>query len=462
MTLYKNIRHWIIFFSILFLLAGCAQAKQNKEDEEALRQIKADMTKIYNEDFDDLHASIEEETLNDVGKRLEELNNKENVSDDNQTLLNELTTQYDMASQMYHLEQEINHLMEQDGQLKTDLLAKYEKSIDPFESYTTYYNRQTENLQTIHDAVEKRIAQEKHIEKTEKFIASLYENDQLIDSLTKKDYEKLEKLIKKMEDEEMVKTFQAELNKVDKKLTAIAKEKAEEEKRIAVEEERKEKERKEKERLAAKEKEKTDTKQNESENETKKEHNKKEKAPAKDKEQPTSGDGLPSKPTYVDGVVIASKKYPLPANYAPGESGEARSAFNAMAKAAKTDGIELTAFSTYRSFDYQKNLYNDYVARDGQEAADRYSARPGYSEHQTGLAFDIGDRNNQGAFFQENRATNWLAKEAYKYGFILRYPNGKEGITGYMYEPWHYRYVGKNLAEKIYHQQSTLEEYFGL
>lgn len=167
------------------------------------------------------------------------------------------------------------------------------------------------------------------------------------------------------------------------------------------------------------------------------------------------------KPTYIQGVLIVNKKYPLPANYAPGESWEARQAFNKMADAAKQDGIGLQAFSTYRSYAVQKQLYDRYVARDGQAAADRYSAKPGHSEHQTGLAFDICEEGKYSTYTKKSDATIWLAENAHKYGFILRYPEGKEHITGYMYEHWHYRYLGVDMATKVYNSGLTLEEYLG-
>ncbi|MDV6378500.1 M15 family metallopeptidase [Sporosarcina sp. GW1-11] len=178
------------------------------------------------------------------------------------------------------------------------------------------------------------------------------------------------------------------------------------------------------------------------------------------------GQELPKEPKYIDGILLANKQYPLPKNFAPGESQEAREAFNELAAAAVTSGINLQAFSTYRSYDYQVTLYNRYVERDGQEAADRYSARPGYSEHQTGLAFDIGEVNHEkywaSTSFGSTEAAKWLAAHAYEYGFILRYPKGKEEVTGYMHESWHYRYVGKATAEKIFKQNITLEEYLGI
>lgn len=175
---------------------------------------------------------------------------------------------------------------------------------------------------------------------------------------------------------------------------------------------------------------------------------------------------LPQEPTVVGGVVIASKKYPLPADYAPGESKEARAAFQEMAAEATLSGYELVAFSTYRSFDYQTKLYDRYVTNDGQVAADRYSARPGYSEHQTGLAFDIGEQHFEQHFaresFGETEAGKWVAANAHKYGFIMRYPDGSEKITGYMYEPWHFRYIGKELAMQVYEANETLEEFLDL
>jgi len=175
---------------------------------------------------------------------------------------------------------------------------------------------------------------------------------------------------------------------------------------------------------------------------------------------------LPKTPTIIEGILVANKNYPLPSTYAPGESKEARDAYNKMAAAARLEGFELVAFSTYRSFDYQKTLYEKYVARDGQAAADRYSARPGYSEHQSGLAFDIGEKNFEQHWasptFGETPAGKWVAANAHQFGFILRYPVGKEDITGYMHEAWHYRFVGVGPAQDMFKNNITLEEYLGL
>jgi len=173
-----------------------------------------------------------------------------------------------------------------------------------------------------------------------------------------------------------------------------------------------------------------------------------------------------TEPIFVDDVLIVNKQYPLPSTYAPGEDEEARAAYNEMEQAALTAGHELIAFSTYRSYDYQIELYNRYVDQHGQEEADRFSARPGYSEHQTGLGFDIGEVDQEVHWasdsFKETEAAIWLAENAHEFGFILRYPPGKEHITGYQYESWHFRYLGKELATEVYESELTLEEYLNI
>ena len=173
-----------------------------------------------------------------------------------------------------------------------------------------------------------------------------------------------------------------------------------------------------------------------------------------------------AEPTYIDGILVANKKYPLPEDFNPGENAEARAAFEQMATDAKALGFDFVAFSGFRSYEYQTTLYNNYVNRDGKEAADRYSARPGHSEHQTGLAFDIGENSQQDlwltAEFGETPAGKWLADNAYRYGFILRYPEGKEEITGFMYESWHFRYLGVEKATDVKNTGLTLEEYLSI
>lgn len=171
-------------------------------------------------------------------------------------------------------------------------------------------------------------------------------------------------------------------------------------------------------------------------------------------------------PTFIKDILIANKNYPLPATYKKGESATARAALNKMIAAAKEQGFILVGFSGYRSYEYQTDLYNRYAERDGKDAADRYSARPGYSEHQTGLTFDIGEKGKESLWltneFGETPAGKWLAENAHQYGFIMRYPEGKEDITGYMYESWHFRYLEGDLAKKIYTKGVTLEEYLGI
>lgn len=163
--------------------------------------------------------------------------------------------------------------------------------------------------------------------------------------------------------------------------------------------------------------------------------------------------------TYINGILIANKTYSLPESYAPGIDKTAESALNKMINAAKQDGINLFIKSGYRSYSTQKTLYNNYVARDGVAAADRYSARPGHSEHQTGLAFDL---NSLEQSFDETKEGKWLAEHCHEYGFIIRYPKDKEDVTGYMYEPWHVRYLGDDIAKDVYESGKCLEEYLGI
>lgn len=163
--------------------------------------------------------------------------------------------------------------------------------------------------------------------------------------------------------------------------------------------------------------------------------------------------------TYVDGILIANKSYSLPENYGNGLTAETQQAFYNMQAAAWNDGISLWICSGFRSYWTQYNLYWSYVNRDGQWAADTYSARPGHSEHQTGLAIDINDASSN---FNGTPAAKWIAAHCAEYGFILRYPYGKEDKTGFMYESWHVRYVGKDLARKITDSGLCLEEYLGI
>ena len=177
---------------------------------------------------------------------------------------------------------------------------------------------------------------------------------------------------------------------------------------------------------------------------------------------------------YIDGILIANKTYYLPEDYTPVDSyakltdrclncleKPVMEAFKEMKADASNLGLNLFIVSGYRSYTTQKYLYNNYVAVDGKEAADTYSARAGYSEHQTGLAFDL---NSVDTSFANTNEGKWINENCYKYGYIIRYPKGKDDITGYIYEPWHLRYVGKELAKKVYNNGNwlTLEEYFGI
>jgi len=180
--------------------------------------------------------------------------------------------------------------------------------------------------------------------------------------------------------------------------------------------------------------------------------------------------------TYVDGILIVNKTYTLPKNYVPKDTYQkikdetqcefclnkkVYKKYNEMYADATSLGLNIWIQSGYRSYKYQKKLYNNYVKEDGKEEADKYSARAGHSEHQTGLAFDLNSVDDDFANTDEGK---WVHNNCYKYGFILRYPKGKEEFTGYKYESWHLRYVGEELATKLYNGGDwiTLEEYFNL
>lgn len=179
--------------------------------------------------------------------------------------------------------------------------------------------------------------------------------------------------------------------------------------------------------------------------------------------------------TYIDGYLIANKTYALPSTFIPENPEvpvtEARSntsldkdlmtAFRKMQADATAKGLNIYIASGYRSYDYQVSLYNRYVANDGKAAADTYSSRPGNSEHQTGLCFDLNSIEDS---FQYTNEGKWINDNCYKYGFCIRFPKGKDAYTGYQYESWHLRYVGEELAEKLYNNGDliSLEEYFGI
>ena len=137
----------------------------------------------------------------------------------------------------------------------------------------------------------------------------------------------------------------------------------------------------------------------------------------------------------------------------------AKEAFEEMSAAARKENLKIVAMSTYRDYNYQENLYNKYVKQDGIEKADLYSGRPGFSEHQTGLAVDVYNGKETYTNFHKTKEFTWMQEHAKEYGFILRYPENKENETGYEYESWHYRYVGIDIAKYINDNNITYEEY---
>lgn len=170
-----------------------------------------------------------------------------------------------------------------------------------------------------------------------------------------------------------------------------------------------------------------------------------------------------------DPFVLVNKYYILKENYLPEDlinvgnnqrmRSEAGEALMEMIKDIKNEGMYLQPQSGYRDFELQSSLYNGYVSREGKEKADTYSARPGSSEHHTGLAIDVSKDGTLETTFENTKEFKWLEENAHKYGFILRYPKNKTYITGYMYEPWHYRYVGIEVATLIKNEGITFEEY---
>jgi len=179
--------------------------------------------------------------------------------------------------------------------------------------------------------------------------------------------------------------------------------------------------------------------------------------------------------TSKDTLIIVNKFYYLDQNFEPNDlvsvenygrssvrlSSVAFEAYKKMADAAKNNGLDIYIRSGYRSYTDQQNMYNYYVSNDGVVEADTYSARAGHSEHQTGLAVDLIKGTN-GSYdgFKNTEEFEWMKDNAHKYGFILRYTKDNEYITGYIYEPWHYRYVGVDVATYIYENNITYEEYY--
>lgn len=162
---------------------------------------------------------------------------------------------------------------------------------------------------------------------------------------------------------------------------------------------------------------------------------------------------------YIDGTLIANKTYSLPSDFNPGLDPLCESQFYKLSEAAAAEGLSIYLSSGFRSYDYQAQIYSNYVEWNGQEQADTFSARPGHSEHQSGLAIDVNQIDDT---FIGTPEAIWLEEHCHEFGFILRYPRGKQDITGYKYESWHIRYVGTDLAYIIHETGLTLEEYFGI
>ena len=180
-------------------------------------------------------------------------------------------------------------------------------------------------------------------------------------------------------------------------------------------------------------------------------------------------------------LMVANKKYKLSSSFVPSDlvsvgipytnnqplRKEAATALKRMRDVAASQGVYMRLLSGYRSYWTQDSLYWSYVNTYGQAAADRFSARAGHSEHQTGLTADLGDMNNtycdfDNTCFQNTKTGKWLIANAHNYGFIIRYLSGKESVTGYYYEPWHVRYVGISAAQTIRNSGKTMEEYYGI
>ena len=173
-------------------------------------------------------------------------------------------------------------------------------------------------------------------------------------------------------------------------------------------------------------------------------------------------------------MVLVNKNYKLPNNYIPEDlepisvlysnedkylRKDAKEAFENLSRDASVLGYKIIAVSAYRDYHYQDKLYNNYIEEKGNDYADKCSARPGHSEHQTGLAVDVMGSNNDYDEFENSIEFEWMKNNAHKYGFILRYPENKTKITGFKYEPWHYRYVGVELATELHELNITYEEY---
>lgn len=172
--------------------------------------------------------------------------------------------------------------------------------------------------------------------------------------------------------------------------------------------------------------------------------------------------------TYIDGILLVNKEYSVPATFEPKLEQICYDQFNKLSTDAAKENLSIYISSGYRSYKDQETIYNNYIEEEkkkgnseaeAKKIVDTYSARPGYSEHQSGLCIDVNSVDDSFGYTPE---AAWLAEHAHEYGFIIRYPLGKEAITGYQYEPWHIRYVGSKVAEKIYKKGLCLEEYLNV
>ncbi len=163
---------------------------------------------------------------------------------------------------------------------------------------------------------------------------------------------------------------------------------------------------------------------------------------------------------YIDGVLIINKSYGVDKEFYPGGlTDETQEAFDELCAAAAEEDLSIYLSSGYRDYETQKEIYDEYVAVYGQELADTFSSRPGFSEHHSGLVIDVNSIDDT---FAETSEAKWLEQHCAEFGFIIRYPKDKTDITGYKYEPWHIRYVGKEVAKEVMESGLSLEEYLGV
>ncbi len=175
--------------------------------------------------------------------------------------------------------------------------------------------------------------------------------------------------------------------------------------------------------------------------------------------RPVAGHTDGVQPTYIDGILVVNKTYALPSWFGNGLTPETSAAFEAMRAEAASQGLNLYISSGFRSYASQTSIYNRFVANEGVAGADAHSARPGHSEHQSGMAIDLNTISEE---FGSTPEGKWVAENAHRFGFIVRYPQGKQAITGYVWEPWHLRYLGVDKATAVYNSGLTLEEYLGV